>query len=204
MRAAVKSCRIFAVASPSVDADVDAHINHSGVLLEPGQHSGAARLAGRTCASIVVRLNAAALKAIVSPVIHRIRSTRLVSRRPIHDRTPRIAYPEPESLARLSPGGRWNVGVRGQLPVLFIGCGHGRVRVVAGDADCGRLPWWRGDGPVVRPGRRTPGLLVCLVTGDTGRVSPRPPVHRSPIAWDRAGASCGTRSAARSNRRGSE
>ena len=61
-----------------------------------------------------------------------------------------------------------------------------------------------GDGPVVGPGRRPPGLLVCLVTGDTGRVSPRPPVHRSPIAWDRAGASCGTRSAARSNRRGSE
>jgi hypothetical protein len=137
------------------------------------QHSGAARLAGRTCASIVVRLNAAALKAIVSPVIHRIRSTRLVSR-------------------------------RRQLPVLFIGCGQGRVREVVGDADCGRLPWWRGDGPVVGPDRRPPGLLVCLVTGDTGRVSPRPPVRRSPIAWDRAGASCGTRSAARSNRRGSE
>jgi hypothetical protein len=47
--------------------------------------------------------------------------------------------------------------------------------------------------PVVGPRRGPPGLLVCLVTGDTGRVSPRPPVHRGPIAWDRAGASCGTR-----------
>ena len=51
----------------------------------------------------------------------------------------------------------------------------------------------RASRPVVGPSRRPSGLVGYLVTGDTGRVSPRPPVHRSPIAWDRAGASCGTR-----------
>ena len=68
-------------------------------------HSGAARLAGRTCASIVVRLNAAALKAIVSPVIHRIRSTRLVSRRPIHDRNPTDCVPRAREPG--PPESRW-------------------------------------------------------------------------------------------------
>ena len=168
-------------------------ITHSGVLLEPGQHSGAARLAGRTCASIVVKLNAAALKAIVSPMIHRIRSTRLVIRRPIRDKTPTDCVPRAREPG--PPESRWPLQRRrkgtaaGVIYRLRAGsgpCGGRRCRLRQAALVEGR---WAGGWP----GRRPPGLLVCLVTRDTGRVSPRPPVHRSPIAWDRAGASCGTR-----------
>ena len=129
---------------------------------------GAARLASRTCASIVVRLNAAALKAIVSPVIHRIRSTRLVSRRPIHDRTPTDCVPRAREPG--PPESRWPLERRrkGTAAGVIYRLRAGPGPWVVGDADCGRLPWWRGDGPVVGPGRRPPGLLVCLVAGDTG------------------------------------
>ena len=150
--------RIFAVASPSVDADVGAHINHSGVLLEPGQHSGAARLAGRTCASIVVRLNAAALKAIASPVIHRIRSTRLVSRRPIHDRTPTDCVPRAREPG--PPESRWPLERRRKGTAAGV-----TYRLRAGPGRCG--------------GRRCRLRQAGLVEGRWAGGWARPPAARA-------------------------
>jgi len=90
--------RIFDVASPSVDADIGAHINHSGVLLEPGQHSGRPDWPGGTCASIVVRLS-------------RIRSSASTSSRPrrVPRPAPRSSWPNWPTCAT---GGHLRRGVR--------------------------------------------------------------------------------------------